>query len=59
LTKSNLKVNINKAQALHVLFTKLKGISDLYAEIGEAHEVVGEIVKQAYKFPLATLSVAL
>jgi hypothetical protein len=32
---------------------------DLYVETGEAHEVVREIVRQAYKFPLATLSVAL
>jgi hypothetical protein len=39
--------------------TKLEGISDLHAEIGEAHEVVGEIIKQAHEFPLATLSAAL
>jgi hypothetical protein len=40
-------------------FTKLEGISDLHAETGGAHEVVGEIVKQAHEFPLATLSAAL
>jgi hypothetical protein len=34
-------------------------MSDLYTEIGEAQEVVGEIIKQAHEFPLATLSVAL
>jgi hypothetical protein len=32
---------------------------DLHAETGEAHEVVGEIIKQAHEFPLATLSAAL
>jgi hypothetical protein len=34
-------------------------MSDLRAETGEAHEVVGEIVKQAHGFPLATLNAAL
>lgn len=34
-------------------------MSDLYAEIGEVHEVVREIIKQAYEFPLVTLSIAL
>jgi hypothetical protein len=34
-------------------------MSDIHAEIGEAHEVVREIVKQAHEFPLATLSAAL
>jgi hypothetical protein len=30
---------------LHVLFIKLEGMSDIYAEIGEVYEVVREIVK--------------
>jgi hypothetical protein len=34
-------------------------MSDLHAETGEAHEVVGEIIKQAHEFPLVTLSAAL
>jgi hypothetical protein len=45
LIKSNLKAGRDRARALHVLFIKLEGMSDLYAEIGEAYEVVGEIVK--------------
>ncbi|PVH73067.1 hypothetical protein DL98DRAFT_595369 [Cadophora sp. DSE1049] len=49
----------DRARALHVLFTKLEGISDLHAGTVEAHEVVGEIVKQAHEFPLPTLSAAL
>jgi hypothetical protein len=32
---------------------------DLYIEIGEVYEVAKEIIKQAYEFPLVTLSVAL
>jgi hypothetical protein len=32
---------------------------DLYIEIGEVYKVVREIIKQAYKFSLVTLSVAL
>lgn len=32
---------------------------DLQAETGEAHEVVGEIIKQAHEFPLVTLGAAL
>jgi hypothetical protein len=34
-------------------------MSDLYIKIVKAHNVVREIVKQAHKFPLATLSAAL
>ncbi|TVY16270.1 hypothetical protein LARI1_G008014 [Lachnellula arida] len=34
-------------------------MSDLHAETGEAHEVVGEIIKQAHEFPLVTLGAAL
>jgi hypothetical protein len=34
-------------------------MSVLYAETGEAHEVVEEIIKQAHEFPLVTLGVAL
>ena len=59
MTKSSLKASRDKAQALHVLFTKLEGILDLHAETGEAHEVVGEIIKKAHEYPLATLSTAL
>ena len=44
---------------MYILFTKLKGMSDLYIERGEAYKVVKEIIKQAYEFPLATLSAAL
>ena len=44
-SKGSLKAGRDRAQALHALFTKLEGMSDLYAEIGEAHEVVREIVK--------------
>ena len=32
---------------------------DLYTETGEAHEVVREIIKQAYEFPLVTLGATL
>jgi hypothetical protein len=59
LTKGSLEASRDRARALHVLFTKLEGMSDLHAETAEAHEVVGEIVKQAHEFPLATLSAAL
>ncbi len=59
LTKSSLKAGRDRARALHSLFTKLEGMSDLHAETSEAHEVVGEIIKQAHEFPLVTLSAAL
>ncbi|KUJ12168.1 uncharacterized protein LY89DRAFT_673949 [Mollisia scopiformis] len=39
LTKSSLKAGRDRARALHVLFTKLEGMSDLHAETVEAHEV--------------------
>ncbi|PMD50947.1 uncharacterized protein K444DRAFT_544996, partial [Hyaloscypha bicolor E] len=44
---------------LHVLFTELEGISDLYAETAAVYEVVREIIKQAYEIPLAILRAAL
>jgi hypothetical protein len=59
LIKSSLKAGRDRVRALYVLFTKLEGMSDLYAEPGKVHEVIGEIVKQAHEFPLATLSAAL
>jgi hypothetical protein len=59
LTKSSLEVGRNRTRVLHVFFIKLESISDLHAEIGEAHEIIGEIIKQAYEFPLVTLSAVL
>ncbi|MCJ1386335.1 hypothetical protein MMC17_009461 [Xylographa soralifera] len=59
LTKSSLEAGRDRARALHALFTKLESMSDLHAETGEAHEVVGEIIKQAHEFPLVTLGAAL
>jgi hypothetical protein len=59
LTKSSLKAGRDRTRALHVLFTKLEGMSDLHAETGEAHEVVGEIIKKVHEYPMATLSTAL
>lgn len=49
----------DRVRALYALFTKLESISDLYAEIGKAYEMVREIIKQAHEFPLVTLGIAL
>ncbi|KAI9654258.1 MAG: hypothetical protein M1829_000952 [Trizodia sp. TS-e1964] len=59
LTPACLKDGRDRAQALHALFTKLEGMSDLCTETARAHELVAEIVKQVHEFPLATLSAAL
>ncbi len=59
MTKSSLKARRDRARALYALFTKLESMLDLYIEIGEVYEVAKEIIKQAYEFPLVTLSVAL
>ncbi len=59
MIKSSLEAGRDRAQALHALFIKLESMSDLYIEIGEAYEVVREIIKQAHKFPLVTLGIAL
>jgi hypothetical protein len=39
---------------LQDLFTKLEGISDINTERAQAHDLIGEIVKQAHEFTLAT-----
>jgi hypothetical protein len=59
LIKSSLEAGRDRARALYALFIKLESMSDLYAETGEVYEVVKEIIKQVYEFPLVTLDVAL
>lgn len=59
-TVSSLKAVRDRARALQSLFTRLESISNPSAENIEIQEVIGEIVKEAYEFTIATdLSAAL
>lgn len=42
------------AQALQDLFSKLEAISNVNSDIAEAHEVIGEIVKQTHELNVAS-----
>ncbi|PSS18458.1 hypothetical protein M430DRAFT_120981 [Amorphotheca resinae ATCC 22711] len=54
LEKSNLKAVRDGAQALQVLFRRLENIPDLATEEIEIHSIIGDIVKAAHGYSVAT-----
>jgi hypothetical protein len=49
-----IKESKRRVRDLQILFARLESMTDLNAEIIEAEEVVGQIVKQIHAFSLAT-----